>query len=154
MPYEIFPDGRVRADSADEVFALWSKLKKPVAETSDSKPNIEVFEKPESLVSRPSCIEDSWGILMRMLSEEWLASHRHVLSTLKKLERPLTRDAFREALGPGYRSNNVVGGTLSGISRHARKAGLDLATIVITVGNTYRPGPLLRERPLPWDDAA
>jgi hypothetical protein len=138
MPYEIFPDGRVRADTADEIINLWSRLKKPAVETEVSKPN---------------CIQDSWSILMRMLSAEWLAAHRHLLSTLKKQETPIERDAFRRELGPAYTSNNVVGGTIAGISRHAKKAGLDLATIVIRDGVTYRPGPLLREQALPWDDA-
>jgi len=144
--YEIFPDGRVRADTADEVFAMWSRMRKPVVETSDSKPNIEV--------SNPSCAEDAWSIFVKMLSAGWLAPHQHILSTLKKQDGPIDRDSFRALLGPMFRSNNVVGGMLAGISRHARKAGLDLGTIIIREGTTYRPGSLLRERALPWDDTA
>jgi len=80
-------------------------------------------------------------------------SQRHVLSTLKTQAKPIHRDAFIQALGPQFKTINVVGGTVAGISKQASKAGLDLATIVIREGVMYRPGPLLRERPLPWDDA-
>jgi hypothetical protein len=137
MPYEIFPDGRVRADTADEIINLWSKLKRPAANTE---------------VVTPSCIQDSWSIFIKMLSVEWQSSQRHLLSTLKKQAGPIDRDAFRAALGPTYRSNNVVGGTIAGLGKTAKKAGLDLATIIVLEGRTYRPGPLLREQALPWDD--
>lgn len=139
MSYEILPDGRVRADTADEVFAVWSKLKKPVVDG-------------ETEGFKPSCVEDSWRIFMMSLSKAWCAPHQHLLSVLKKQDSPINRDAFRELLGAMFRSNNVLGGMLAGISRHAHKAGLDLATIVIVEGKTYRPGPLLRERALPWDE--
>ncbi|MGK3964992.1 hypothetical protein WMF01_30910 [Sorangium sp. So ce1667] len=137
MPYEIFPDGRVRADTADEIISLWSKLREPAVET----------EAP-----RPSSAQDSWSILMRMLSADWYASQRHLLSILKKQDAPIDRDAFRQELGPAFRSNNVIGGTIAGLKKTAKKAGLDLETIIIRDGATYRPGPLLREQTLPWDD--
>jgi hypothetical protein len=154
MSYEIHPDGSVRADTADEVVAVWSKLKKPLVETRVSKQSAPVSMKPCIEVSKPSCVEDSWSIFTKALSAEWHVNQRHVLSTLKKQGAPIHRDAFIQALGPVFRTINVVGGTVAGISKQARKAGLDLATIVIREGMTYRPGPLLRERPLPWDDAA
>jgi len=70
MPYEIFPDGRVRADTPDEIINLWAKLKKPATETTVSQPNTEILKKPETEVSRPSCI-DSWNIFTKALSAPW-----------------------------------------------------------------------------------
>jgi hypothetical protein len=138
MKYEIFPDGRVRADNPNDVLALWMKMKAPA----------------EIEVSKPRCTQDSWSIFTKMLHEPWLTPHQHILATLKKQDGAIDRDAFRELLGPMFRSNNVVGGLIGGIGRYARRAGLDLETIIIREGRSYRPGPLLREWALPWEDAA
>lgn len=135
--YEIYPDGRVRTDTADDVLALWMRMQAPA----------------ETKVSRPNSVEDSWDILMRTLSQPWFEPHKRILTVLKRQESSIDRNAFRALLGTAFTSNNVVGGTIGGIGRYARQAGLDRETIIIHEGTTYRPGPLLREHSLPWDES-
>jgi hypothetical protein len=144
MPYEIHPDGRVRADTPDEVAALWALMKPSKATVSDN-----MREPPPPAPGAPKSIAgDKWDILMKLLSETWQRDMRTILSTVKSLDQEVARYDLCELLG--Y-SSSVLGGKMGGLVKNCRKAGLDPDTVIIRTAKTYRPGPLLREYDLPWD---